>query len=73
MSFKSGLPGTSSEGFRPAAPVNTWCLKADFAESSSSHNTGVARLWNDVMKKASVGGKQVCRTFAQEQAETGTA
>ena len=72
MSFKSGLPGTSSEGFRPAAPVNCWCLKADFAESSSSHNTGVARMWNDVMKKATLGGKQVCRTFAQEQAETGT-
>ena len=73
MSFKSGKEGTSSEGFRPAAPVNCWCLKADFAESSSSHNTGVARLWNDVMKKAELGGKQVCRTFAQEQAETGTA
>lgn len=73
MSFKSGLAGTSSEGQRPAAPVNTWCLKADFAESSSSHNTGVARLWNDVMKKAQVGGTQVCRTFAQEQAETGSA
>lgn len=33
-----------------AIPVNCWCLKADFAESSSSHNTGTARFWNDVLK-----------------------
>ena len=33
-----------------AQRVKTWCLKADYAESSSTHNTGVARLWNDVMK-----------------------
>ena len=33
-----------------AAAVNCWCLKADFAESSSSHNTGTARYWNDVMR-----------------------
>jgi hypothetical protein len=31
-------------------PVNCWCLKADFAESSSSHNTGTARYWNNVLK-----------------------
>ena len=33
-----------------AIPVNCWCLKADFAESSSSHNTGTARYWNNVLK-----------------------
>lgn len=33
-----------------AAKVKCWCLKADFAESSGTHNTGVARWWNDVMK-----------------------
>ena len=33
-----------------AAAVNCWCLKADFAESSSSHNTGTARYWNNVMR-----------------------
>ena len=33
-----------------SAPVNCWCLKADFAESSSSHNTGTARYWNEVLK-----------------------
>ena len=33
-------------------PVGTWCMKADYAESSSTHNTGIARLWNDAMKNA---------------------
>lgn len=41
---------TSSQ--KAAAPVNCWCLKADFAESSSSHNTGTARFWNNVLKSA---------------------
>ena len=36
-----------------AQPVDCWCLKADFAESSGSHNTGVARIWNEVMTNAS--------------------
>lgn len=38
-----------NSGQKPAAPVNCWCLKADFAESSSSHNTGTARFWNNVL------------------------
>lgn len=29
---------------KAAAPVNCWCLKADYAESSSSHNTGMANM-----------------------------
>jgi hypothetical protein len=33
-------------------PVKCWCLKADFAESSSSHNTGTARYWNEVLKNS---------------------
>lgn len=35
-----------------AAPVNCFCLKADFAESSSSHNTGMANMVQDVLAKA---------------------
>lgn len=31
-----------------------WTIKADFAESSGTHNTGTARLWNDVMRNATV-------------------
>lgn len=44
-------------------PVNCWCLKADFAESSSSHNTGTARYWNNVLKNSGL------KTKAQLKAE----
>lgn len=37
-----------------AQAVKCWCLKADFAETSSSHNTGVARLWGDTLKNSTV-------------------
>ena len=54
-------------------PVKCWCLKADFAETSSSHNTGIARLWGDTMKNASVdfdGTEQkVFKTVAQKTIE----
>lgn len=49
-------------------PVNCWCLKADYAESSGSHNTGIARLWNDAMYNAQVNGEYVLRTEAQKAA-----
>lgn len=49
-------------------PVNCWCMKADYAESSGTHNTGVARLWNDVMKNALIDGDFKCRTDAQAKA-----
>ena len=65
ISFKSGLPGTFSEGERKPQAVNCWTFKADYAESSSSHNTGVGRLWNQVMRDAILGDKYVSRTRAQ--------
>ena len=37
---------------RKAIPVNCFCLKADYAESSSSHNTGMARLVHSTLLKA---------------------
>lgn len=38
--------------FRPdAKPVGLFTFKADFAESSSTHNTGIARLINDTWLK----------------------
>mgnify|MGYP003300458804 CR=1 FL=1 len=56
-----------------AQAVKCWCLKADFAETSSSHNTGVARLWGETLKNASVEiGKQninVFKTNAQAMIE----
>ncbi|MGL6131971.1 MAG: leucine-rich repeat protein [Fusobacteriaceae bacterium] len=30
-------------------PIRTICLKADFAESSSTHNTGIAKIMNDTL------------------------
>ena len=55
--------------FKPKAqPVNCWTLKADFAESSSTHNTGVARIWNEVMKQTQLNGDYVLRTQAQQSA-----
>lgn len=60
-----------------AQPVDCWCLKADFAESSGTHNTGIARIWNKVMTNAiiqhtNVLGEEVngyeLRTEAQKAA-----
>ena len=52
-----------------AVPVNCWTMKADYAESSSTHNTGVATLWNDVMYNAyHTTYGYVCRTKAQQAA-----
>ena len=33
-----------------AIPANVFCLKADYAESSGIHNTGFARLANDIVE-----------------------
>lgn len=48
-----------------AQPVNCWCLKADYAESSGTHNTGIARLWNSALYNAKIGGDYKLRTNAQ--------
>ena len=40
-------------------PVDCWCLKADFAESSGTHNTAIARLWNKAMYGAIIQHKNV--------------
>ena len=42
----------SNGGQKQAAPVDCFCLKADFAESSSSHNTGMAKLVQNVLTEA---------------------
>lgn len=39
----------ASKSAKAAAPVNMFCLKADSAESSSSHNTGLARIVNEAL------------------------
>ena len=52
-----------------AQPVDCWCLKADYAESSGTHNTGIARLWNDALYNAQVDGEYKLRTEAQKAAK----
>ncbi len=38
--------------FKPGArPIDFFCLKADFSDSSSTHNTGAVRIVNDIWKK----------------------
>ena len=51
-----------------AQPVDCWCLKADYAESSGTHNTGIARLWNEVLYNSALNGEYVFRTQAQKAA-----
>lgn len=50
-----------------AIPVNCWCLKADFAESSSSHNTGTSRYWNQVLKNAGFTTKAQAKAKKYEE------
>mgnify|MGYP000417062101 CR=1 FL=1 len=50
------VDGVLQEGFlysfKPGArPIDIFCLKADFSDSSSTHNTGAVRIVNDVFKK----------------------
>lgn len=40
--------------FPKGIPVDIFCIKADYAESSGTHNTGLARLWNDVLRNAKI-------------------
>ena len=51
-----------------AQPVNCWCLKADYAESSGTHNIGIAKLWNDALYNAQIDGEYKFRTEAQKRA-----
>ena len=43
-------PASGSQ--KQAAPVDCFCLKADYAESSSSHNTGMAKIVQNVLTAA---------------------
>lgn len=45
--------------------TDRWTLKADYAESSMTHNAGVARLWGSAMKNVLIGGENVCQTLPQ--------
>lgn len=38
----------------PQKPVKTFCLKADFAESSGTHNTGAANMIDEILKATGI-------------------
>lgn len=51
--------------FKEYAPaVDCWCLKADFAESSGTHNTGTARYWETVLREAKIYTKSQIKANA---------
>lgn len=53
--------------------VNCWTLKADYMESSCSHNTGAAKMWNDIFKNVLLNNTNTYIDSAIEAtAKTGT-
>lgn len=51
-----------------AQPVDCWCMKADYAESSGVHNTGIARMWHNILMNTQIDGEYKLRTEAQKLA-----
>ena len=45
--------------------TDRWTVKADYAESSNCHNSGIARLWGAAMKNIELDNVYVCRTKSQ--------
>lgn len=45
--------------------TDRWTLKADYAESSNTHNGGVGRLWGNALRNATFRGTNVGMTEAQ--------
>lgn len=44
--------GKNKYTMRPGAiPMNLFCMKCDYSDSSMTHNTGGAKLYNDLMKE----------------------
>jgi len=53
-----------------AVPCHTFTLKADFSDSSCTHNSTIARMYGDYEPDAVVNGSRVLRTPPQIVAET---
>ena len=45
--------------------TDKWTLKADYAESSMCHNSGVARIWGNALRNIMLNGQAVGLTKAQ--------
>lgn len=63
--FQMSTSGTTAKKFAlraydsngneiPQKPVKTFCLKADFAESSGTHNTGAANMIDEILKATGI-------------------
>ncbi len=46
--------------------TDRWTIKADYAESSMTHNGGIGRLWGNAMYNVSIGNEKKCQTNAQQ-------
>lgn len=46
--------------------ADKWTLKADYAESSNTHNGGIGRLWGNAFRNAKYNGTAVGITAAQQ-------
>ena len=61
--------GDITYSFKPKAqPVSVYTLKADYAESSGSHNTGIAKIINKALYDVRIDNEYVGRTEAQKKA-----
>lgn len=61
--------GDITYSFKPnAQPVSVYTLKADYAESSGSHNTGIAKIMNKALYDVRIDNEYVGRTEAQKKA-----
>ena len=61
--------GDITYSFKPnAQPVSVYTLKADYAESSGSHNTGIAKIINKALYDVRINNEYVGRTEAQKKA-----
>lgn len=52
---------------KKASPVNCFCLKADYAESSGSHNTGMAKLVHNILME--IGDLTPAQRYVDEEYE----
>ena len=61
--------GDITYSFKPNAhPESVYTLKADYAESSGSHNTGIAKIMNKALYDVRIDNEYVGRTEAQKKA-----
>ena len=58
-------PATEDKASHYSGYTDKWTLKADYAESSMTHNGGIGHLWGMAMKNTTVDGNYYMMTFSQ--------